>query len=182
MWEGNPGYQLDVAIAIHEYVYVRMSVYVCVCMCASCWWPWAQCSALQQPPMRSWIQSQCRGYAYRRTLPRQRRQRSRRSPSQGQLIGQEVQPASTSSSSSVQRERFVWAAIERQSRFQNGRQNVDLEHSPFIGYCSQGRTAGQQEQCRGKVAQQGRGGKREALGWTIIVRVRTQIERQQSPI
>lgn len=41
---------------------------------------------------------------------------------------------------------------------------------------------GNRSSAGGKVAQQGRGGKREALGWTIIVRVRTQIERQQSPI
>lgn len=30
MWEGNPGYQLDVAIAMHEYECVCMCVYVCV--------------------------------------------------------------------------------------------------------------------------------------------------------
>lgn len=146
MWEGNPGYQLDVAIAMHEYV--------CVCMCVC--WLLVTLSTVQRAattPKRSWTQSQCRGYAYRRTLPRQRRQRSRRSRAQGQLIGQEVQPATTSSSS-VQRERaagaFVWAAIERQSRFQNGRQTGDLEHSPFIGCCSQGQTAEQQKQYRGE--------------------------------
>lgn len=136
---------------------MNMYAYVGMCVC----WLLVTLSTVQRAattPKRSWIQSQCRGYAYRRTLPRQRRQRSGRSRAQGQLIGQEVQPATTSSSS-VQRERaagaFVWAAIERQSRFQNGRQTGDLEHSPFIGCCSQGQTPGQQ----GQLHRRGRGGR-----------------------
>lgn len=36
-----------------------------------CAWPWAQCSARCNNP-QSCTRSQCRGYAYRRTLPRQR--------------------------------------------------------------------------------------------------------------
>lgn len=141
MWEGNPGYQLDVAIAMHEYV--------CVCMCVC--WLLVTLSTVQRAattPKRSWIQSQCRGYAYRRTLPRQRRQRSRRSQAQGQLIGQEVQPATTSSSS-VQRERLFGRPLNGRAVFKMAVKLVTLNTARSLAAAAKGRRRSNRGSCTG---------------------------------
>lgn len=147
MWEGNSGYQLDIA-HIYTYTYVHMAV-----------WPWAQCSARCSNPQ---AEPMSRLRLSKDVAKATRRQRSRRSRSQGQLIGQEVQPVHV-------QEQTVWAAIERQSSiFKMAVKTVDLEHSAFIGGRRVARQRGESRLSGARVAWGGVHSERVSA-WTLLV-------------
>lgn len=168
MWEGNPGYQLDVAIAVHEYVYAY------VCVCAGCWWPWAQCSALQQPPSGAGFRANVE------VTPIEGRCQGNDANAAGGLglrassLGRKCslqQPAAAACSGSVCLGGH-WTAEPFSKWPSNWWPWTQPVHWLLQPRADGGATGG--------VAQEGK--RREGLGWTFMARVRTQIECQQIPI
>lgn len=146
MWEGNPGYQLDVAIAMHEYVYAY------VCVCAGCWWPWAQCSALQQPPSGAGFRANVE------VTPIEGRCQGNDANAAGGLglrassLGRKCslqQPAAAACSGSVQRERLFGRPLNGRAVFKMAVKLVTLNTARSLAAAAKGRRRGNRGSCTG---------------------------------